>query len=259
MIELDAPLRMHTLTRHPVSVASPSRRLAAGCQAVRFEGSAEVHLWSSSTCDPGAAGDSLAILDDAERRRAEQLRFEHDRLRFVHAHAFARRVLAGYLRIPPATIRFRTTPHGKPGLAGRPDVSFSLSHAGDVVVVAVGQGQAVGVDVERLRRVDDALALASGLFTAREAGTLRRVPPADRSAAFLALWTRKELVVKACGAGLSMPLDTFDVLDDDGGWTGPRRVQLADATFTVGAFRAPTGYIGAVTVARASATTGHQP
>jgi 4'-phosphopantetheinyl transferase len=167
----------------------------------------------------------------------------------VHAHAFARRVLASYLDTDPASIRFRTTPLGKPFIDGRPDVSFSLSHAGDAVVVAVGRGPAVGVDLERLRRVDDALDIARGQFSARERAALATLPLRARSAAFLALWTRKEAVVKAWGTGLSVALDSFEVLDAGGGWTGPCRAEAAGTTFTVGAFDAPDGYVGSMAVA----------
>jgi 4'-phosphopantetheinyl transferase len=239
--------------------ATPSARLLPpACEIVRFESAPDLQVWSS-TGNGAAAGEDRGILDVTELARADRLRFEHDRLRFVHAHAFTRRVLAAYLGISPAAIRFHATPLGKPFVEGRPDVSFSLSHSGDAVVVAVVRGSDIGVDIEGLRQVDDALDVARGQFSSREWAALAEVAPGARSAAFLALWTRKEAVVKTCGAGLSVPLASFDVLDARGALTGPCRVQVAGATSTVGAFDAPDGYVGSVAVSHDRAVPGRGP
>lgn len=59
----------------------------------------------------------------------------------------------------------------------------------------------VGVDVEVLRPVP-AAGLARYWFTAAEAIWVAERPEAERSAAFLWLWTQKEAVGKALGIGL---------------------------------------------------------
>lgn len=206
-----------------------------------------VHLWLTSV-EPRP--DDVAhwdVLDEPELARAARLLVERDRVRFVNRRAFVRRILGRYLGIEPSNVRIRSSRGGRPELEAVDGVFFNASHSDGGVALAVTSQQHVGVDIERLRRIDDALELARGLFTAGEVDWLRGVAEPDRSRAFLTLWTRKESVVKAAGEGLSMPLDAFDVLDADGRvrWhndvAGPHAFSFADLGL-------PEGYVGAVTL-----------
>lgn len=96
--------------------------------------------------------------------------------------------------------------HGKPGLSGGTGVHFNLSHAGDYAAAVFDDG-AVGIDVERARRVN--VNVMRRQFTAEENAYLQSGPDA-----FLWLWTRKESYCKAVGEGLHLPLSSFDVLED---------------------------------------------
>jgi len=101
-------------------------------------------------------------------------------------------------------------PHGKPHFADPWDTfGFSWSHSADTALFAIGLGPAgfeLGVDVEVRRPRARALELARRFFAPGEAATLERLPPEDHLAAFLALWTAKEAVLKAHGGGLSYGL-----------------------------------------------------
>ena len=109
------------------------------------------------------------------------------------------------------------TERGKPFAPDLPNLDFNLSHARDRVALAFARGQSLGVDIEhadRRLKVDD---LARRFFAAREADSLAAVPAERRGAAFLRLWTFKEAVLKALGAGLSFGLDRVAfALDEDG-------------------------------------------
>lgn len=97
-------------------------------------------------------------------------------------------------------------PTGSRELSGGTGVHFNLSHAGDYAAAVFDDG-AVGIDVERARRVN--VNVMQRQFTAAENAYLRSKPDA-----FLRLWTRKESYCKAVGEGLHLPLSSFDVLED---------------------------------------------
>jgi len=207
--------------------------------------------WVDTAVEPVGIG----TLDPGERARAARFRFERDRRRFVARRLFLRGILAEHLGVEPAGIRYRTTGNGKPELADAA-LAFSTSHADDLAIVAVVAGGEVGVDIERMRPMRDALDIAGRFFTAREVEHLQSRDGAGRSAAFLRLWTRKEAYVKLLGRGLSMPLDDFEVL----GLDGIDRVEL-DGTAdrpaaSLWSVDVPQGYLASVAVslsARAAA------
>ena len=180
---------------------------------------AEVHLWrvfisGAATSDAAAAG----ALSEDERARASRFSFEADRGRFVASHVALRRILASYLDATPASLAFGTLAHGKPFLdapAHGRSLRFSLSHSGDLALVAVSLGREVGVDVERVRPRVDLEGFAARYFSPPEREALARVPPGDRLRAFLEIWTLKEAYLKACGDGLARALDAFDVTVGD--------------------------------------------
>jgi len=194
-----------------------------------------------------------------ERARAECFRFERDRVRYARRRAFTRRVLAGYLGVQPAAVRIRTAVLGKPELDPPCDISFNTSHSDDRSVVAVASNARVGVDVERLRHLDDAITVADAVFTEHEVEFLRSVPATSRSHAFLTLWTRKESVVKAIGAGLAMPLDAFGVLSEGADGAGQPRSDSGPLPFVFAPLDGPPDYVGAVTVDFPTIAVRHMP
>jgi 4'-phosphopantetheinyl transferase len=174
----------------------------------------DVHVWRIDL-DAGAADHRLwAALSPDEVARAARFHFERDRARFVVARAALRRILEDYLGTGPAAIAFVYGSHGKPALA-RPwsesGVCFNLSHSQEVGLCAVTRDRRIGVDVERIRPLDDMQYLAGRVFSASERAALHRLPPSARLAGFFNAWTRKEAFIKALGEGLSHPLERFDV------------------------------------------------
>lgn len=169
------------------------------------------------------APDRAAWLSAAEHTRAQRFVFERDRRRYLAAHCALRERLARHTGLAPSALRLDAAPDGKPLLLDRPGCRFNLSHSGDWALVAICADAEVGVDVETLRPVDDALALAATVFTPAERQALAELPRGARDRAFLRGWTRKEACVKAVGAGLRIDPASFHVgLDDT-----PAQVSLA--------------------------------
>jgi 4'-phosphopantetheinyl transferase len=187
----------------------------------------EVHVWRVDLAEQTDAG-GLETLSAAERARADRFHFPDDRDRFVASHVALRAILASYVEVAPAALSFGESAHGKPFVAA-PDAGralrFSLSHSGDIAVVAVSRGRDVGVDVERVRPLDDLEGFSARYFSPAERDALGHVPSADRLCAFFEIWTLKEAYLKACGEGLQRALDAFDVTVGD---APPRLLAVRD-------------------------------
>lgn len=182
-------------------------------------------MWWAAPRSPGAAPHLVTLLDAEERARMGRFRREIDAARYLAAHALARIALAGQLGLDPAGLAFDRTcrcgePHGKPRLDG-PGPAFSLTHAGDLVGVAVHTGP-VGLDVERVRPLTDLAAMAAHACAPGET-----VAAPD---AFFRLWTRKEALLKSTGEGLSTPMSDITVAPDGAVHWADRAVWLHDLT-----------------------------
>ena len=160
----------------------------------------------------GSLREMHALLSPSERVRAARFVFERDRRTFVMSHAALRGILAGCSGMRPEALRFRREARGKPYLIDAPaGLQFNLSHCEGFCLVGVVRGPAIGVDVERIRPMDDMAALTRECFSAAEQREFAAVPATDRERAFFNGWTRKEAFIKAVGDGLSYPLEKFDV------------------------------------------------
>ncbi|MCW5848755.1 MAG: 4'-phosphopantetheinyl transferase superfamily protein [Anaerolineae bacterium] len=175
-----------------------------------------VHVWRIAlAADDETAANLAACLDQTEQSRAAMFHFARDRRRFVVSHAATRHILASYLDVQAADLRFTHAPGGKPRLAPPFDSShlhFNLSHAHELVLLAIAQGRPVGVDIEYIRPLPDALSLAEAFFAPAETARLRPfLVTSSGQRLFFTCWTRKEAFIKATGDGLSRPLDSFVV------------------------------------------------
>jgi 4'-phosphopantetheinyl transferase len=193
----------------------------------------EVHLhWLALAPHLGTAQSLSAVLSHVERSRAARLRASGAGERFTVAHAFARRVLAGYLGVAAPDVPLEADGHGRPRIAiasglPAPGAAYSLSHSRSHVVVAVAATPWIGVDVEGPRREVDALGVARRYLAAEEATALAELPEASRAGAFARLWACKEAFVKAIGLGLRHALDRFAVAGVEAG--RPRLLRLDPA------------------------------
>jgi 4'-phosphopantetheinyl transferase len=144
--------------------------------------------------------DALAeLLADSERTRANRYRFDDDRRRSIIARAATRQLLGRYLDADPRTLVIVEEEHGKPALLDR-EMEFNASHSGDLVALAFAKDTAVGIDVERRRRMHNVLALARRYFSGEELAIVSSA--SDPDDAFFAIWTAKEAIVKASGKGI---------------------------------------------------------
>lgn len=86
-------------------------------------------------------------------------------------------------------------------------VFFNVSHAGDYVV-GVSSDCEVGCDIEKIRKAP--MEIAQRHFQAAESAYIQAAP--DRDKAFFTLWTLKESYMKMTGKGMSLPLNSFEIV-----------------------------------------------
>ena len=193
-----------------IDEATPAIVDAAGPGPAWCEG---VALWLVRL-DAWPGEERQRCLSEEEIQRSGRFRFEDDRRRYVAAHVALREHMAGFLGCAPADLVFRKGLHGKPGLVSA-DLHFNLSHSGDLALIGLSRREEIGVDLEVLREVDDAQALAEVVFGMHERQTLGALAGAARDRAFLQGWTRKEACLKALGTGLSLSPQVFEAGLDD--------------------------------------------
>jgi 4'-phosphopantetheinyl transferase len=177
-----------------------------------------VHLWYADL-DPGiAAVESLRpLLAPDELERAARFHFDKHRRRYRVRRGRLRRLLAAYLGRPAESLELAYGDHEKPTVASEAELpagrrlEFNLSDSEDLAIYGVARGLEIGVDVEILRPMPDALSISESFFSAPEREALRSVPEAATAEAFFNCWTRKEAYLKAIGKGLAEPLDSFVV------------------------------------------------
>ncbi|MEM8593301.1 MAG: 4'-phosphopantetheinyl transferase superfamily protein [Pseudomonadota bacterium] len=105
---------------------------------------------------------------------------------------------------------FDTGEKGKPYLSnGHQPLHFNVSHTHNLIALALSQHYAIGVDVEHTLRNSDTINIADRYFSCHELEELHALPIAQQENHFFDYWTLKESYIKACGVGLSIPLDSF--------------------------------------------------
>lgn len=175
------------------------------------------------------------VLTAAEQARAARFRFDAPRRQFIICRAALRQLLGSHLHLPPQEIEFEYGPQGKPEIgsihriatkSGTPmqsisssmesKLEFNVSHSGEIGLIALTRGSAIGIDVEEYNSSVEILRLAERYFSPAEAKTLFKLPAHQQQAGFYRGWTCKEAYIKAKGSGLSLPLSSFSVeIDPD--------------------------------------------
>ncbi len=122
-------------------------------------------------------------------------------------------MLSRYAPVAPCDWSFAKNKYGCPRIddthGAATHIRFNLSHTHSLIVLAVGKGNALGVDVENVSIRDISIDLADQFFAPDEVEALRRTETNRQKDRFFEYWTFKESYIKARGMGLSLPLDQF--------------------------------------------------
>lgn len=140
------------------------------------------------------------LLTSRERQRAGALRSRADRDAHVAGHLLVRHCAAALTGRPLEDLELvqqcaecGSTDHGRPSIAGLPDLHVSLAHTRGAVVAGADR-RPIGVDVEGAQTRDLDPAVLTYTLTAGETARVRSAD--DPSGEFLRHWVRKECLVK---------------------------------------------------------------
>ena len=214
-----------------------------------------IHVWRASLELLSSQIDFLAtVLSPDEIARAEKFRFARHRRRFIAARGILRQLLGNYLEIAPSQVKFGYSDRGKPFLS-QPMVSnslqFNVSHSEEYALYGFALNHQIGVDVEYLRRMPDAVNIARRFFSPAELNLVQNAAPPERHHLFFQLWTAKEAYLKAIGTGLTGMLDNIEIALDQNlrpsFWAiaGDRQ---AVTNWTLCSCSPATDYVGAIAI-----------
>lgn len=157
---------------------------------------------------------ALALLDEAEHRRRRGFAYAGPRRQFTLCRAALRALLTSHLGCCNDQLSFGIAPHGKPfaRLRGEPvRVGFNVSHGGRHGLIALAAEGRVGVDVEERVEHRNFDLLVDATFGPEERAELAALDGAPRLHLFFRLWTMKEALLKAHGAGLVLEPTAFEI------------------------------------------------
>ena len=171
----------------------------------------EIDVWSVDLNVRNRVDEFSQFLTAQERQRAAKFINPLHGDRWIVARGYLRQILSQYLDLTPAQIVFTYTQHGKPELEGSP-MQFNLSHSGDRAVYGISNSP-IGIDLEYIHPLP-AADLVDRFFSPAEQAIFHNLPIDIQQAAFFHAWVQKEAYLKACGTGLSTPLDQIEVSID---------------------------------------------
>lgn len=104
-------------------------------------------------------------------------------------------------------IEYRRSEHGKPYLCNHTALHINISHSGNYAVCAASDCP-IGVDLQQIRKVN--FNICKKYFTSDE-----QLYVGCDEQRFFEIWSKKESRVKATGTGITIPLNSFSVLDNN--------------------------------------------
>lgn len=149
--------------------------------------------------DAGEISQFSTFFTEKRTKQINLLYFDRDKKLSLLSELLVRVIICKTLNICNNEITFEKNKYGKPYLLKYCDFQFNISHAKDVIAIAISD-KPVGIDVEPIREAP--LQVANRFFTESEVSYMKQTNN-DRDKRFYEIWTKKEAYVKYTGEGLS--------------------------------------------------------
>lgn len=154
-------------------------------------------------------GELIKLLPIKKREQIQKFHFEVDKKLCLLSDVLVRYLACNILNVSNSDLQFEKNEYGKPYIIGANDFHYNISHTRNAFVVGISR-EPIGVDIEKIKECE--MGIANRFFTPEEVRYIKKGNEED-SKRFYEIWTKKEAYVKWVGKGLSIPLNSFDVLD----------------------------------------------
>ncbi len=158
--------------------------------------------------DPLGNKELLNQIDEIRRKKIMRYHMPDDRKRSLAAGIIIKHILN---ENGLSENSLSCSENGKPLADG---LFFNVSHSGNYVVGVVSDCE-VGCDIEKVSSAP--MKVAQHYFSPAESEYMNSEPDKDR--AFFTIWTLKESYMKMTGQGLSLALDSFEILKTVNGFS----------------------------------------
>lgn len=144
---------------------------------------------------------------DFQKKITSYLRWEDAQLSLLGRILLERGVNSFNKKYKETSIKY--TKYKKPYFE-EDEVYFNISHSGKIVVCVVTNLCDIGIDIELQLdiQIDDFQ------FQMTEGEWIKIATSVNKMDSFYNYWTQKEAVIKGCGKGLSVPLKSFEILQN---------------------------------------------
>ena len=151
----------------------------------------------------------LRLVSGQKQRKVFGYYKDIDRKLSLYSEVVVRLLACKILGIRNNEINFGKGKFGKPYIKNFQSFYFNVSHTRNAIAVAVSDME-VGVDIEVVRR--DEHDIAERFFTASEFNYIYN-GNIGKEKRFFEIWTKKEAYIKYVGKGLTIPLNSFSVVN----------------------------------------------
>jgi len=207
----------------------------------------DLHIWRYTSDETEYQLEKTApLLSEEEKKRCAEYLNEAEKIRYTCNHRFVRQVLAKYLDLSPAQLEFSHAPMGKPFLKNS-NLFFNYSYRTTFGILAISKDKEVGVDIEKMKVLQDVETFASFSFSENEKKIIFKSSPEKFQNTLFTFWTFKEAIIKALGVGLNADLTQIDLADFFYGELNPLSFD-ANKIYTIKQIEALDGYKAAFAI-----------
>lgn len=153
----------------------------------------------------------LKCISKEKLDKINRYKFREDYLRSLYGDILVRTEIMKQMHISNSYINFTLNEYGKPSIEGYDNLFFNISHSEDWVICAISNEE-VGVDIEKIEKAP--IEVAEHYFDSREYKIIKSKEQEEIDEFFYKIWTLKESYIKWIGKGLSVQLDSFNVVED---------------------------------------------